>query len=77
VRKLEAAVKLYGGLMDVYPEAVEKLVGMILHPFPSIRNQVAETLFVTKGVGKGVNWVRARKEELARLRGELGLTTMT
>jgi len=41
VRKLEAAIKLYGGLLDVYPEALQKLTSMLLHPFPNIRNQVA------------------------------------
>lgn len=46
VRKLEAAVRMYGNLVQVYPEALEKLTTMILHPFPKIRNQVADTLFM-------------------------------
>jgi len=46
VRKLEAAVRMYGNLIQVHPEALEKLTTMILHPFPKIRNQVADTLFV-------------------------------
>ena len=46
VRKLEAAIRLYGGLIEVYPPAAEKLTSMLLHPFPKIRNQVADTLSV-------------------------------
>jgi tubulin-specific chaperone D len=55
----------------VYPEALEKLTSMLLHPFPKIRNQVSDVLFVAKGVGKGVNWTRAGKEDLRRLKEEL------
>lgn len=71
VRKLEAAVKLYGGLLAVYPAAVDKLSSMLLHPYPNIRNQVADTLFVAKGVGKGVDWTRAKKGDLELLKGQL------
>jgi tubulin-specific chaperone D len=73
VRKLEAAIKLYGGLVQVYPEALEKLTSMLLHPFPKLRNHVADVLFVVKGVGKGVNWTKARKDDLRELKEELGL----
>jgi hypothetical protein len=73
IRKLEAAVKLYGGLTEVYPEPLTKLSSMLLHPFPRVRNLVAEELFVAKGVGKGVNWVKAGKVELGSIRKELGL----
>src|SRR5277367_5161682 len=52
VRKLEAAIKVYGGLLQVYPEALEKLTSMLLHPFPKIRNQVADMMFAARGVGK-------------------------
>ncbi len=72
VRKLEAAIKVYGGLLQVYPEALDKLTSMLLHPFPKIRNQVADVLFVARGVGKGVNWMKAGKEDLQRLKEELG-----
>jgi tubulin-specific chaperone D len=72
VRKLEAAIKVYGGLLQVYPEAFEKLTSMLLHPFPKIRNQVADMLFIARGVGKGVNWTKAGKEDLKRLKEELG-----
>jgi len=72
VRKLEAAIKVYGGLLQVYPEALEKLTSMLLHPFPKIRDQVADVLFVLRGVGKGVSWTRAGKEDLKRLKERLG-----
>ena len=71
IRKLEAAIKVYGGLLQVYPEVLEKLTGMLLHPFPKIRNQVADVMFVAKGVGKGVSWTKAGKEDLRRLKEEL------
>jgi hypothetical protein len=47
VRKLEAAIHLYGALSEVYPPAIEKLTTMILHPFPKIRMLVADTLYVS------------------------------
>jgi hypothetical protein len=71
MRKLEAAVKLYGGLLDVYPEASQKLTSMLLHKYPKVRNEAADTLFANKGVGKGVNWVKAKQVDLARLRETL------
>lgn len=71
VRKLEAAVKIYGGLIEVYQEALQKLTTMLLHPFPKIRNEVADTLFAVKGLGKGVDWVKASKADLEQLKAEL------
>jgi tubulin-specific chaperone D len=71
VRKLEASVKVYGGLLEVHPEAIQKLTSMLLHPFPKVRDHVADVLFVKKGVGKGVNWTKASKEDLNRLLEEL------
>jgi hypothetical protein len=90
VRKLEVAVKLYGGLLSVSagngrldggPLAMEanrravltKLTSMLLHNFPSVRNLVADELFVWTGRGKGINWPKARKEDVAILRRQLGL----
>jgi tubulin-specific chaperone D len=71
VRKLEASIKVYSGLLQVYPETLNKLINMLLHPFPKIRNQVADVLFVAKRVGKGVNWTTAGREDLKRLKEEL------
>jgi hypothetical protein len=76
-RKLEAAVRVYGGLVEVYPEAMDKLTKMLLHPIPTLRNKVADTLFTVRGVGKGVNWLRARKEDLRELQEELGIQIAT
>lgn len=74
IRKLEAAVKIYGGLSEVYPEALQKLATMLLHPFPKIRNEVADTLFAEKGLGKGIDWVKASKADMERLKVELDAT---
>lgn len=52
---------------------MQKLSSMLLHPFPRIRNLVAEELFVGKGVGKKVNWTKASKGDLAELMKELGM----
>lgn len=67
--KLSAAVRAYAGIVLVTESAGElrgkvlaKLVGMLLHPFPKLRELVAETLYVLGhflggevvwGVGKG------------------------
>lgn len=59
--------------MQVYPEALQKLTSMLLHPFPKLRNHVADVLFVAKGVGKGVNWAKAGKDDMRRLQEELDL----
>ena len=61
-------MKLYGGLLDVYPEASQKLTSMLLHKYPKVRNEAADTLFANKGVGKGVNWVKAKQVDLVKLR---------
>lgn len=73
VRKLEAAVKLYGALSDIYPPAATKLAGMLLHAYPTIRNIAAEDLFVAKGLTslKGVNWGKAKRSDVERVRSEL------
>lgn len=67
VRKLEAAVKVYGGL-----QAWKKLCGMLLHPYPTVRTLVAEEIYVGCGVGLGVDWGRARRRDVERVRGEAG-----
>ena len=71
IRKLEAAVKLYGGLLDVYPDASQKLTSMLLHKYPKVRNEAADTLFAKKDVGKSVNWVKAKQVDLVKLRKAL------
>ncbi|KUJ17224.1 uncharacterized protein LY89DRAFT_669630 [Mollisia scopiformis] len=71
VRKLQAVVKIYGGLIEVYPEATTKLSSMLLHSFPQIRNAVADELWVAKEVGKGVDWAKAGRNDLIKLRKEI------
>lgn len=61
-------MKLYGGLLDVYPDAAQKLTSMLLHKYPKVRNEAADTLFVKTGVGKSVNWVKAKQADLVELR---------
>ena len=73
IRKLEAAVKLYGGLLDVYPDASQKLTSMLLHKYPKVRNEAADTLFAKRDVGKGVNWVKAKQVDLVKLRDDLAV----
>ncbi|KAI9679221.1 MAG: hypothetical protein M1817_005240 [Caeruleum heppii] len=49
VRKLEAAIKVYAGLLQipsVRPDVAQKLIKMLRHPFPRVRNGVAESLYV-------------------------------
>lgn len=62
--------------MEVYPEALDKLTKMLLHPIPTLRNKVADTLFTARGAGKGVDWSRAKKEDLAKLREGLGIPVL-
>lgn len=82
VRKIEAAVKVYGGFLDVFgkggndeKEVLRKLVSMLWHPFPAVRMKVVDVLFVSRGVGKGCDWTKARKEwsEVRELKTVLGI----
>ncbi|KAI9852129.1 MAG: hypothetical protein M1838_001753 [Thelocarpon superellum] len=67
VGKLEAAVKVYTGFADiasVREAALTKLVSMLLHPFPKVRNAVAEALFT-------VEWSESREKSVQdALRGQ-------
>ncbi|KAI9759758.1 MAG: hypothetical protein M4579_002143 [Chaenotheca gracillima] len=47
--KLEAAIKIYGGLNDISAiryEVLKKLGSMLLHPLPMVRNHAAECLYI-------------------------------
>ncbi|KAG9231315.1 putative tubulin-specific chaperone D [Amylocarpus encephaloides] len=68
---LKAAVKVYGGLLDVQPEVSSKLTSMLLHPFKTIRNSVAEELYVRLDVGGGVDWMNAEKIDVERFQIDL------
>lgn len=76
IRKLEASARVYGGLAEVYPEALDKLTKMLLHPIPTLRNKVADTLFMVNGAGKEVDWSRAKKEDLEKLRAGLDIPVL-
>ncbi|KAI9878754.1 MAG: hypothetical protein M1830_010607 [Pleopsidium flavum] len=81
VHKLEAAVKLYAGLAEVAStsqEAVMKLAGMLLHPFPKIRNAAADALYVLhkNDTLKMEDWSRPAKELrdcVEALKGEIAV----
>ncbi|OBT91267.1 hypothetical protein VE02_00353 [Pseudogymnoascus sp. 03VT05] len=67
VRKLEVAVRVYGGLLGIGEEEreVEKvLVRMLRHPFPGVRKAVEDVLWVGRGVGKGGVGVQGVKRAL-------------
>ena len=52
VSKLLAAVDVYGGLYEIEElkkNVLEKLAGMLQHPFPRVRVHVAETLWMLTG----------------------------
>ena len=83
VGRIEAAIKAYEGLLFAAPEGggvrrdvVRKLTGMLLHPYPKVRNLVADTLFVFFG-HEGLrtrDWgapVKELKGEVEGLRDEL------
>lgn len=47
IKKLEAAIRLYAGLTEVWDEgalAEDKLRTMVLHPFPRVRCGVVDSL---------------------------------
>ncbi|PMD47951.1 hypothetical protein L207DRAFT_479337 [Hyaloscypha variabilis F] len=74
IRRLEACLKVYAGLCDVAcPGALEQVARMALHRFPRIREAAVDECWVLKGVGKGVEWGKAGREEERALFKGLGL----
>lgn len=71
VRKLEAAIKVYGEISEVYPLALKRLLALAGHRFPGVRLAAAEELYVAIGIGKGYDWLMANKEEITSMRGKL------
>lgn len=67
VQKIEAAIKIYAGMMAVprvSVEVQEKLCSMLVHPYPKIRNAAADALLVVtwdEGL-MGVNWSKPQAE---------------
>lgn len=67
VQKIEAAVKIYAGMMAVSrvrTDVEDKLCSMLLHPYPKIRNAAAEALLIATEDESlmGVNWSRPKAE---------------
>ncbi|SLM39571.1 Tubulin-specific chaperone D, C-terminal [Lasallia pustulata] len=67
VHKLEAAVKVYTGLASVkvvQQDVLAKLCSMLLHPFPQIRNAVADALcvIVENDLLRREDWSKPPKE---------------
>jgi hypothetical protein len=67
IRRLEACIKVWAGIFPLYPPALEQLTAMLLHRYPRIRNAVVDELWVLKGVGKGVDWGKAKRVDVERL----------
>ena len=73
VQKIEAAVKIYAGMMAVArvrAEVQEKLCSMLLHPYPKIRNAAADALLIVTCDESllGVNWSKPQAELKAVVR---------
>lgn len=73
VQKIEAAVKIYAGMMSVprvRTEVQEKLSSMLLHPYPKIRNAAADALLIVTEDESlmGVNWSKPQAELKAAVR---------
>ena len=67
VQKIEAAVRIYAGMMTVprvRTEVQKKLCSMLLHPYPRIRNAAADSLLVVTGDESlmEVNWSKPQAE---------------
>ncbi|KAE8165313.1 tubulin folding cofactor D C terminal-domain-containing protein [Aspergillus tamarii] len=67
IARLEAAIKVYAPLSRLEPlreEVLKKMSSMLLHPFPRVRNAVAEYLFMetTLESVKIGDWTRQPKE---------------
>lgn len=73
VQKIEAAVKIYAGMLAVprvRVEVQEKLCSMLLHPYPKIRNAAADALLIVTDDERlmGVNWSKPQAELKAVVR---------
>ncbi len=83
VQKIEAAVKIYAGMMTVprvRVEVQEKLCSMLLHPYPKIRNTAADALLIVTEDESlmGVNWSKpqaALKEAVRSFQTRVGVQT--
>ena len=63
MHKIETAVKIYAHMVEVpcvKNVAMRKLGGLLLHPYPTIRNKAADELFIAveDETLLGVDWSR-------------------
>lgn len=76
LRKIEVCVRLYGALAELglVSGVAERMSGMLVHRYPSVRSLVADELWVRMGLRrlKGVDWGRAQKADVEAVREELG-----
>ena len=85
VQKIEAAVKIYAGMIavpSVRIEVQEKLYSMLLHPYPKIRNAAADALLIVTEEESlmGVNWSKPPAELKGVVRsfqGTIGVPPIT
>ncbi|KAE8350619.1 tubulin folding cofactor D C terminal-domain-containing protein [Aspergillus coremiiformis] len=67
IGRLEAAIKVYAPLSRLGPlraEVLKKMTAMLLHPFPRVRNAVAEYFFMETALDsvKAEDWAKQPKE---------------
>jgi hypothetical protein len=65
--RLEAAIKVYAPLCrleHLRADVLKKMAGMLLHPFPRIRSNVADYLFMETGsdLVKDEDWTKPPKQ---------------
>lgn len=73
IRKLEACIKLYGGLVEVYPPALQSLSTMLSHRFPKVRAAVVEELWVRLDAQDSVGDEEQKKDPAGEVAGREGL----
>lgn len=71
MKKIEAAIKCYGGLCEVLHKPPKKLFKILMHPYPSVRKLAADELYNMGGWVKTTNWTAAKKGEEDRVWEEL------
>ncbi|PQE33391.1 Beta-tubulin cofactor d protein [Rutstroemia sp. NJR-2017a WRK4] len=67
VKKIEAAIRCYGGLCEVLTKPPRKLFKMLMHPYPNMRKVAADELYGLGGVVEKTNWTKARNGDEDRV----------
>lgn len=69
-KKIEAAIKFYGALLQleesskmiiIRQKAIHSLTQLLIHQYPKIRNTAADELFFRTEHGKGIDWTGEKK----------------